>query len=158
GNKAWLVGFALEMIGWGAYVVCVAVIGGELVVVQPIVGSSIVVTIVLGVVMLGERPSPGEWVATALMGAGGLATVLAQASGGGVHDASIDVVGLVVFAFVVGGLGLASVVAIARRTASIVIAWAMLAAACFCGSVMATRLSGVTFRVDFASATPGIGE
>lgn len=157
GNRAWQLGFGLEMIGWVAYVVCVAVIGGELVAVQPIVGSSIVVTIVLGVVLLGERPRRGEWVATACMGAGGALTVVVQALRDEPSEPRLDVAGLVAFTAFVCLLGASSAVAIARRARQLDLAWALVAAACFCGSIMATRLVGVTFRADFPGGAPGAG-
>jgi len=157
GNRAWLVGFALEMAGWLAYVACVAVIGGELVAVQPIVGSSIVVTIVLGVVMLGERPRRGEWIATALMGAGGALTVVVQATREAPGDDALDPLGLAAYAAVVVAIGLVSVVAITRRARHLDLAWAGLAAACFCGSIMATRLVHVTFVLDHPAGMPDVG-
>lgn len=156
GNRAWQVGFALEMLGWLAYVACVAVIGGELVAVQPIVGSSIVVTIVLGVALLGERPRRGEWIATAIMGAGGALTVIAQVVRGDAGTAALDPGGLVAYTIVVVAIGLGGGVAVAARTRHPDLAWALIAGACFSGSVMATRLVHVTFVADHPGAFPGV--
>lgn len=87
-NWVWLVGVLVNLAGGGCLVL--AIDAGEVSVVQPLVNVNLLVSVLIGVLLLGERLRPGEWAGAAAMLAGAtLVSLSAGSAPGGAAPATV---------------------------------------------------------------------